>query len=425
MNRPMAKQIVRFLRVSETSRTRDLCLANLNDWTWKKTARWLDASGLTLAFWSRLKERGREEDISPEIRSQLDGNLASHRKRLAAMRREFDLINSCLEAAGVEYAVLKGFALIPEYCHDPVLRNSYDYDYLVRPGELRRTHDALRNAGFALKKEYEHRVVYFQPALATRIAADRTDLYSPAFPRTIEVHKTLWDSDSAKIPLDVLEDALDCRVLRRWESSSFYALAEEDHLLFEVLHAFWHILENWCRLSWLLEIASFLECRYGDSAFWDKFYTRIQSDRRLLEMTGVVFALAVGLFGGRSAELIRNLLRSERSPSLALWVNLYGMDSALDNFSVNKFSLFLHHEFVQDHAAWRQLRRNRLFPPGRPNRAVNASSTQLLGRAIAACRQGLHVGRRMQHHLTADLRYVWEVPRWARLRAGVGPSASD
>lgn len=425
MNRQVAKRIVSFLRVSESSLTQDLCSANLDQWTSKKTVRWLDASGLTLAFWNRLKECGGDAGISPQIRLQFEDNLASHRKRVAAMRREFDLINRCLESADVKYAVLKGFAMIPEYCRDPVLRNSYDYDYLVRPDELPKTRDALRNAGFALKKEYEHRVVYFRPALAARMAASRADLYSPAFGREIEIHKNLWDGESLKIRLNVLEDTLDHRVLRGWESSYFYALTDEDHLLFQVLHAFWHILDNWCRLSWLLEIASFLDRRYEDSAFWATFSKRTQSDRRLPEIAGVVFALAIGLFGGRSAPLVSELLGSERSASLALWVNLYGTESALDNFSVNKFSLFLHRELVEDRTDWRHVRRIRLFPLRRPNRAVDASSAQPFARASAAWRQGIHVGRRMLHHLTTALQYAWEVPRWAKLRAGVRPIAGD
>ena len=410
-------QIVRFLRVSGRPSPRGVALASLDGRAWENTLQWLDASGLTLAFWNRLKESEREGSVCPEIRARLDGNLASHRIRVAAMQREFDLINGCLEAAGIEYAALKGFALIPEYCRDPILRNSYDYDYLVRLDALEETKHALRNAGFALKKQYEHCVVYFRPALAARMPARRDELYSAAFGRTIELHTNLWDSDSLKIRLNVLEHALDRRILRRWESSHFYALGDEDHLLLEVLHTFWHILDNWCRLAWLLEIANCLEYRYADSAFWERFYKKIQSNQQLSEISGVVFALATGLFGGRSAPLVADLIGPDQSASLTLWVTQYGITSALDNFLINKFNLFLYREFVRDHATWREVRRTRLFPVHRPNRAVEVSSTRTLLRFIAVWKQGLHVARRLLHHLAAAIQYGWEAPKWERLRA--------
>lgn len=424
MNRELAKQIVSFLQIADTPGPRGISLASLDQQAWEHTLRWLDLSGLTLAFWNRLKASQAHGHVLPEVREQLDRNLASHRIRVAAMQHEFDLINRCLDAAGIQYAALKGFALIPEYCPDPTMRNGYDYDYLVRPDALHSVQEALRNAGFSLKKKYEHRVIYFQPTLVAHIPTRRDELYSADFGRTIELHARLWDFDALRIRLNVLEDALSRRIPHHWESSVFYALADEDHLLFQVLHTFRHILSNWCRLSWLLEIAHFLECRHANSLFWDKFRDRIQGDQRLSEIAGVVFALSTGLFGG-SVPLLRDVIDPKRSASLDLWVTQYGIDSALDNFSVNKFSLFLHREFVQDHVTWREVRRLRLFPIQRPNRAVEASSTDVIARFIAVSKQGLHVAGRLLHHLTAAIGYAWEAPRWEKLRAGARSAMSD
>jgi hypothetical protein len=424
LNRELANQIVSFLQISDTCYPQGISLASLDRQAWEDTLRWLDLSGLTLVFWNRLKTSQAHGHVLPEVREQLDHNLASNRMRLAAMQQEFDLINRCLDTAGIQYAALKGFALIPEYCPDPTMRSGYDYDYLVRPSALPSVQEALRKAGFALKKKYEHRVVYSKPDLLAHMPAKRDELYSANFGRTIELHVQLWDFDALRIRLNVSEDALSRRIPHHWESSLFYALADEDHLLFQVLHTFRHILSNWCRLSWLLEIAHFLECRHANSLFWDKFRDHIQGDQRLSEIAGVVFALSTGLFGG-SVPLLADVLDSKRSASLDLWVNQYGIDSALDNFSVNKFNLFLHREFVQDHATWREVRRLRLFPIHRPNRAVEASSTDVIARFIAAWKQGLHVAARLLHHLTTTIEYAWEAPRWERLRAGARTAIGD
>jgi hypothetical protein len=184
-----------------------------------------------------------------------------------------------------------------------------------------------------------------------------------------------------------------------------------------VLHAFRHILNNWCRLSMFFEIAHFLEQRSANLAFWERFRALTRSDRGLSAISGVVFSLAAKLFGATSPILV-NDDPAERPPaSLDLWVTRYGLDSALDNFSANKFSLFLHREFVRDRSSWAAVRRSRLFPLRPPPRARAATSGKFLSRWAASCRQGLYVAQRSVHHLTAAIRYGWESTRWKRLRA--------
>src|SRR2546426_4391090 len=58
----------------------------------------------------------------------------------------------------------------------------------------------------------------------------------------------------------------------------------------------------------------------------------------------------------------------------ALWIERYGRPSALANFRSNKYSLFLHREFVEDPAAWAGIRRQRLFPARRPHRSEEHTS---------------------------------------------------
>ena len=85
---------------------------------------------------------------------------------------------------------------------------------------------------------------------------------------------------------------------------------------------------------------------------------------------------------------------------------------------LSKFSLFLHREFVQDAAAWREIRRARLLPLQRPHRAAQAKTPSLASRSVAAWNQGVHVARRLLHHLKAGVIYGWESYRWERVRLG-------
>jgi len=101
---------------------------------------------------------------------------------------------------------------------------------------------------------------------------------------------------------------------------------------------------------------------------------------------------------------------------VSLWVDQYGLRSALDNFSENKYTLFLYREFVRDEAAWRQIRRSRLLPLQRPNHApvaaVPATSVPLPG----SWKQAWYVMHRLIHHSMRGAGYVWETARWERLR---------
>ena len=204
--------------------------------------------------------------------------------------------------------------------------------------------------------------------------------------------------------------------MRNWQGHRYYSLSEEDELLFQVLHAFRHILECWCRLYTFLEIAHFLEHRQSDSAFWQRFADRISDRPRLPEMAGVVFSLAARLFGAPiPATMDAGLLRNLRHP-LLLWVNRYGCDSALVNFTGNKYSLLLYREFVPDDAAWRAIRRGRLFPLHRPNRAVSGPIPGISARITAVLKQITYVARRLSHHVIAAAQYEWASIQWQRIR---------
>jgi hypothetical protein len=186
--------------------------------------------------------------------------------------------------------------------------------------------------------------------------------------------------------------------------------------LFQVLHAFKHILRNWCRLSVFLEVAWFLNRRSSDSAFWSGFAARIETVRWAREATYLVFTLAEQLFGGVIPGRLRDALRSPLTPPLDLWIERYGRQSAVSNFNNDKCSLFLHREFVDDPSEWAAIRRRRLFPlqrPHRPPAVVFQRGFSAIGRIWM---EKSHAFRRFKFHGSAGLRYLIEYPRWVVLR---------
>src|SRR5208337_5030174 len=400
---------------SPVERLRNLAIFRRSEW--ERAQEWLDHSGVALWFWDCLKGLGARDAVPPEIGARLERNFVDHSLRVASMAEEFDSINRLLESAGVEYAVLKGFALIPEYASDARLRVAYDYDYLLRAESMERVAQALSSAGYIRRPErVDHPVVYVHSAHALRMPPRRDDLYSATLPRALELHTRLWEPATLKIPLPLPDDFLARKRLRNWQGLRFYSLAEEDELMFQVLHAFRHVLDCWCRLCSFLEIAYFLEHRRADSVFWRRFGERIRISSLLPEMTGVIFSLAARLFGATVPTAIdAEVMRTVRSP-LLLWVNRYGYHSALANFAGNKYSLLLYREFVADRATWRDVRRARLFPLHRPNRAAQGSTPAMSSRLAAGWKQGSYVARRLMHHLIAAAQYAWASVQWARIR---------
>lgn len=424
MNPALASEIVNCLPVSGSPRA-DISLP-FSAHPWEHTLEWLDHSGIALLWWNRVKESGEEKRIPAEIGERVEKNLTDHRIRVAAMAEEFDSINQVLGKAGVRYAAMKGLTLIPDYCSDIFLRTTYDYDYLLPQESMTDAEEALRAAGYIRKEDPEdHPVVYFHKTRIPRSPLNRDDLYSAGFPRTVELHYLFWDPTQVGISLELPRDIVARRVLRRLDIPAnppgrpieFYGLAEEDDLTLQLLHAFKHILHNWCRLCSLLDIAYFLQHRASDAAFWDRFLVRIDQSTPLCEIAGVVFLLAAGVFGGSIPEPVAaRIIQSLRSP-LVLWVNRYGLESALDNFSSNKFNLFLHREFIRDDAAWNKIRRNHLFPIHRPNKAVHGAGMTLASRQLAKWKQAVYVAGRLKHHLAAGAQYSVESLFWGEARS--------
>ena len=156
--------------------------------------------------------------------------------------------------------------------------------------------EALLNLGYRRKigKEGENTVVYRRPEPQIRFSQRWEGLYSPDLSRSVELHLTLWEETEEKIHLNLSNDFLERRVPREWGGLKFMALCDEDCLLFQILHAFKHILRNWCRLSIFLEIAEFVKQRSSDSEFWKSFGARIEALRWAPEASFVVLTLAQG-----------------------------------------------------------------------------------------------------------------------------------
>jgi hypothetical protein len=374
--------------------------------------------GLAVYLFDRFRKSNALDELPRWATAELGRRSAANKVRTDAILQEAKTLTESFTRAGVQYAILKGVALLPDYCPDPALRTQYDHDVLVDAASLSTAERVLQVAGYQRKQgaDGESTIDYRRPDPALRFTTSSEGLYSARLGRSIELHLQLWEEAEDKVRVTLPGDFLQRRQLRHWGDLQLIALSDEDCLLFQILHAFRHILRNWCRLSIFLEIACFLERNVSNAGFWERFARRIGECRWAAEASFVVFTLAEQLFGGPVPPILRPALRTQLSPTLNLWIERYGRRSALSNFRGDKSSLFLHREFVDSPAEWAAVRSRRLFPLQRPHKPPAIIFQRGFSKIGRVWMENVHALRRLGFHGFAGIRYAAEYPRWEMLR---------
>ncbi len=413
MNHAMAKTMLAVLRFDCSNRKLAGPLAAISEEGWRRSLDWLDRSGLSLYFWNQIRQKDLWSSLPLAICSQLEKRRALNIERTRTMVQECKNLHNLFTSSGVRCVALKGFATVPDYCPDPALRVQFDHDWLIEKQSLDRAEELLRSAGYSRKKIRERdRAVFTTATSSVHEDWDPLQAYTAQLPRPVELHLELWDPAGEMVAIQFPQDCMVRSVTRTWEGQVFDSLNEEDALLFEALHAFRHIIHNWCRLSVLYEIAYFLHRRHAEHAFWANLLCRIERNFPLRQALGVVLSLAATLFG--PADYLASSPEGSRSlsPNLQLWVDRFGAKSALSNFSSDKFSLFLLGEFVDRKQSWREIQRRRLFPIQIPRRIQGENAKEQLS---ALSQKTVCILRRIKFHLRGSLLYAWQFPQWRYL----------
>jgi hypothetical protein len=417
MNRALIRCVVESLRVSGRFEESIARLRQFSERDWQRVLPWLDESGLALYVLRQLSDTNSLAALPAKTRTQLQRNLATNQRRLAVMKEEFDSLNRGFTAAGVDYLVLKGFALMPEFCPDAALRSQYDYDFLVHRESASAARRVLEARGYSLKikspdfaKEDE---LHFT-AQALAIPSPNQNFYSPNIPRAVELHLGLWEPMRDMIRLETPKDALRRKRFASWEGLRFPVLAQDDFLVFQALHAFQHILNYWCRPSCFLEVAHFLAKREGDTEFWERFRLRVEGHRYLPQIAGFVFSMAEILFHAPFSPEVAAWTTRTLPPPLAFWVRRHGQEWALARFPGNKLSLLVHRAFIEDPEAWKEIEIDRLLPLHRVPTVVESGGPGQAPHWRAKWDQSQYVVSRLMFHLGGLLTYLRELPAWKK-----------
>jgi len=398
----LAEQIVQFLRLDESGAVADVEGFTARDWS--RVLPWLDAGGLALYFLHRLEGRHGGSILPPAILTRLRQNQEDNRQRTKAFIEEMRVIHRRFAASEVEFALLKGYSLVPAYCPAPALRHQCDLDYLISENDVHLAGRVLHALGYSRLGRAPDSYTF---ARSTGDLPRRDNIYKAQLNYSVELHTTLWDNDEVA-KLEQLPHAFECRQPYQVSGLIFPVLALEDQFIHQCMHVLSHVLQFWVRLAWLYEIAVFLQRMRADAAFWRAVQERIEGKAYVAKAVQLVTLLAASIFHVESPKM-----REGDSRTLRLWVNEYGHQWALHNLPGSKLSLFLFREFM-DEKRWQRLQRQRLFPVHRPHSAtpVNASRPRRGMRArLAECG---YAGQRLAFHIRETWRYLCEKASWQR-----------
>lgn len=413
MNRDLAESIVKHLSFCPGPDQQIEVLESFGDGEWKRNLAWIHDSGLALYFLRKLEATSTTDALPTWVLESLHRALDANRERTAYLASQFQAINEAFDTAGVNYAVVKGFSLVPDFCSDISLRPLGDLDYIVSRESLHSARKVVERNGYSLRSETETEFKFFPAPPYIQ------DQYSVRGEHSVELHVSLWNPKLHETPL--FEPRLDIANIVRhpWQRTSFPAFSTEDSLLLQAVHAFHHVLTYWIRLSCFYEIAVFLDRYIDDELLWSRVEERVGSDANSLEVLSFAVQFASLLFGCRLPPIFSEWMRNIR-PSVAVWIENYARTWALGRnhpgdlelFSPAKVVLFLHQQYLPrtNRLVWK-----RLFP----TRRISTISESVLANPFALrdsdWRRRQLVIRRSVFHMSSGLRYLWEIPRWRRL----------
>jgi hypothetical protein len=410
------ENVVGFLSFSRDHRDRVNAIETFSRREWNHVLQWLDDAGLAFYFLQRLKDTHAGDVVPPVVLSRLERNFASNQLRVDDMSHRFDAINKSFDHAGVQYVVIKGFSLVPQFCPYAPLRHQADLDYLVDEQSLPPACRGLIDVGYSSQKSPSSKDSIF--IIPGGSASRGDDQYSPQAPHAVELHTDIMDSKMLGLPpIPSLFSVAQART-RHWNGFAFPAQADENAFLLQVLHACNHFFGQWIRMSCLFEIAYFLHRRTSDTELWRGIEQRVGDSAVLREFVVIVTEVAAQLFAVPLPKLVQSWSTTIR-PGPRTWIEYYARNWALCDlpryefnlFPSAKLALFLHHQYRS--ASWDlQSRHQKESLCSRLSRVASSikSDPSLVLNAGWWRRQRLI--RRTFYYASAGLRYVCEIPRW-------------
>jgi putative nucleotidyltransferase-like protein len=384
---------------------------------WSRMLPWLDCAGLSLYFLDALTRRNAAGEVPADFLDRLRHRKQQNRERICRIEETFAALNRQFTEAGVHYAALKGFSLVPDYCADASLRALSDLDYFISASCLDRAQRILAEHGYVLKKQTAEEFAYWIPSTEpTR----EDQQYSAATPLAIELHLSLWNSSYSELPLICPPISIQ---VRKYKGSEYCGLSDPEIFLFQISHAFRHLMRGSVRPSWLLEIARFSTRRRQDARLWEEIARLAASDDILGEMMGLIASMAAQVFEMPVPEALMPWREQVAGPA-RIWMERYAREWLIDSVCANGFSifprnkllLFLKEGYIRDAGLRLQSKRSSLYPWAGLSHLLERSRGQRVTEFAAISKRWRWLVSRLRYHAGANVRYGCELPRWRWVR---------
>lgn len=417
MEPTLKEELVNFLRFGQVHSPPADRLAHFAGAKWDRAIDWLRDTGIALYFFQRLKDTNSTGVLPPKALARLEANYELNKQRIACMASAFSLLNQNFTKAGVRYAVVKGFSLVPDFCADACLRVQSDLDYLIDEGSFEKAEAIVKQAGYSWTHRVGHEVMYSPSSL--RKARSAEDQFRPDVVHTVELHLGIVDTEH-DLPLGERPFASQSVKSSTWNGSTFNVLQEEEAFLLQVRHAFIHLVNYWPRLSWIFEIGCFLKSKVNDRTFWARLDQAMGDNAVLRDVVVVVAELSAKIFHTPLSSTLCDWSETLR-PGARVWIKNYAREWILAAapgaifrpFSTSKLVLFLHQQFMSDEASQAKSSRVWLLHPPRLKRVMRSI------RERPSLLMDAHYWWRGFFHANSGLRYLLEVPRWRYLNRRV------
>jgi putative nucleotidyltransferase-like protein len=403
MNYALANTIVDLIAARDDAPCgAELARFGLGDW--QRSMFWLDASGLALLFEERIRRQQLSGFIPASIQARLRRAADHNQQRTQAMLAEFARLVAALEEARIQFAVLKGFSLVPDYCSNPALRLQVDFDFLLRPEQMDNVAAVMQRLKYRLVSRLPFEVQFASGNPAPR---PHSELYLPPSSFTVEFHFSLIDRPELSMP-----SRADALQRRRWSGQlglNFPVLAEDDQFIHHTMHTFQDIFLFSLRISSLMETRDFLRAKQYDDAFWRQVRGRCAEwDVQMASKLALVLALSVEVCRSGTPAALRAWTIATCSQRILLWVRCYGRRWCLHPFPGSKLSLFVAREFM-DARHWSRYAWRSILPVPSTTRSRRNQAT----RPAQRNRPWKYLGVRAWFHLREAARVAFELPRWA------------
>jgi Uncharacterised nucleotidyltransferase len=371
MNYQLAEAVIATFR-TEDPVVHYTILAKFDYRAWKKTYKWLDASGLALYFLNRVQVLHIEAAIPLPVLQRLQENASDNQIKTKHLFDDFMAINREFKRVGLSYLNLKGFTLAPDAFSETGLRLQLDLDFWVDKADIFRCQQTLEQQGYWLTGEGND-VKEFKAGDGQ--VPHLRDLYKSKAQRCVEIH---FSNSNGAGGRDLRCGRIARSRLRRWGDLELPTLSDRDRLIELALHLFKHLKGEWTRASWILEYANFVNFNEQNEVLWAEVGECALENEEIRLALGVATLISHRNFGIRRVPEVLAQAIQKLPQMITLWIDMYGKKVILAKFPGTKSHLLLRRALILD-GFEDGYGINRLFPLHRPARiTVKKQNANLL-----------------------------------------------